>query len=63
MRRAAKGGTTHPPLGRPGYGYGRPLRPRPEQRAEGRPWLEPRWWVTATEAAAEPDRGAVAERS
>jgi len=29
MRRPAKGGTTHPPVTRPGMGYGRPLRARP----------------------------------
>lgn len=28
MRRPAKGGTSHPPLHRPGMGYGRPLRPQ-----------------------------------
>lgn len=30
MRRPAKGATTHPTLVRPGMGYGRPLRPRPD---------------------------------
>ena len=28
MRRPVKGGTSHPPLQRPGMGYGRPLRPQ-----------------------------------
>lgn len=27
MRRPARGATSHPPLARPGMGYGRPLRP------------------------------------
>ncbi|MGZ4675479.1 MAG: hypothetical protein ACXVJ7_07365 [Acidimicrobiia bacterium] len=27
MRRPAKGGTSHPPVARPGMGFGRPLRP------------------------------------
>jgi hypothetical protein len=31
MRRPAKGATTHPTQQRPGMGYGRPLRPRPER--------------------------------
>ena len=30
MRRPVKGGTSHPPLRRPGMGYGRPLRPQAE---------------------------------
>lgn len=30
MRRPAKGATTHPAQARPGMGYGRPLRPRPD---------------------------------
>jgi len=29
LRRMPRGGTTHPPLRRPGNGYGRPLRPGP----------------------------------
>lgn len=30
MRRPARGATSHPAMRRPGMGYGRPLRPRPE---------------------------------
>ena len=30
MRRPARGATTHPTLVRPGMGYGRPLRPKPD---------------------------------
>ena len=36
MRRPAKGGTTHPTQARPGMGFGRPLRPRPD------------WWCAPT---------------
>ncbi len=30
MRRPARGGSTHPAMRRPGMGFGRPLRARPE---------------------------------
>jgi hypothetical protein len=60
MRRGAKGGTTHPTLSRPGYGYGRPLRPRPERTATGRPWLDPRWWLAVD--ASDADRPSVPSR-
>jgi hypothetical protein len=39
MRRPAKGATSHPPLPRPGYGFGRPLRPRPD-RSSGWSWVD-----------------------
>lgn len=73
MRRPAKGGTSHPPVNRPGQGYGRPLRPRPDlgadrgpdRDADDRPWLDPEWWVTGevadAEAPAASRSGAVAE--
>jgi hypothetical protein len=51
IRRAAKGGTTHPSLARPGYGFGRPLRPDPDRRPDRRPWLDPGWWLASTELA------------
>jgi len=61
MRRPAKGGTSHPPLNRPGHGYGRPLRPRPdrgpEAAADDRPWLDPQWWVTGEVAEVEGTAG------
>jgi hypothetical protein len=67
MRRPAKGGTTHPSAARPGYGYGRPLKPDPDRQVDGRPWLEPDWWLGAAEAIDLTGRagtaGAVAERS
>jgi len=44
MRRLAKGGTTRPGMSRPGYGFGRPLRPLPERALSPRPWLDPEWW-------------------
>ena len=34
MRRPTRGATTHPALARPGMGYGRPLRPRPDPVAD-----------------------------
>jgi hypothetical protein len=40
-------------LSRPGQGYGRPLRPRPDRRIAERPWLDPEWWA-AIEIPAEP---------
>jgi len=52
MRRALKGGTTHPALARPGYGYGRLQRPSPERRAGGRAardWQEPESWIAPPE--------------
>lgn len=51
MRRGVKGGTTHPALPRPGYGYGRPLRPSPERRAGAeRDWREPATWFEHEDA-------------
>ena len=44
MRRPAKGGTSRPLNSRPGYGFGRPLRPDPNRELKPRPWLDPDWW-------------------
>jgi hypothetical protein len=44
MRRPSRGATTRPGMPRPGYGFGRPLKPRPQLDVSPRPWLEPEWW-------------------
>ncbi len=44
MRRPVKGGTSRPLNSRPGYGFGRPLRPDAKPRAEAAAWLDPDWW-------------------
>lgn len=50
MRRALKGGTTHPSQPRPGYGFGRPQRPVPDRRGGGRDWREPESWFEPADA-------------
>ena len=62
MRRPAKGGTTRPVNSRPGYGYGRPLRPEPDRDLSPRPWLDPEWW-SAIEIDITPRSEVGAERS
>ncbi|MGZ4691678.1 MAG: hypothetical protein ACXVKA_15455 [Acidimicrobiia bacterium] len=47
---------------RPGNGFGRPLRPKPERALSPRPWLDPEWWSAIV--LEPPSRSeAVAERS
>jgi hypothetical protein len=44
MRRPARGGTTHPGMPRPGYGFGRALRPSPGLVVPKQQWHDPEWW-------------------
>lgn len=52
MHRLPHGGTSRPGNARPGNGYGRPIRVRPEVRIpeEPAPWLDPDWWLVPAHA-------------
>jgi hypothetical protein len=62
MRRPARGGTTRPGMSRPGYGFGRSLRPEPPRDLKPRPWLDPDWW-SAVEIDVAPRSETVSDRS
>jgi hypothetical protein len=49
-------------MARPGYGFGRPIRPELTRDLSPRPWMDPEWW-SAVEIEIGPRPEVAAERS